>query len=387
MTTPITVSKLARNDCAAPEIEAPASQPDASPAVLIRGLRKSYGPVLAVDGISLDIARGEFFSLLGPSGCGKTSLLRIIGGFEDLDDGQVLLDGRDTHGVPAYARNTNMIFQNLALFPHMTVFENIAFGLRRKKVARDEIDRRVHEAVDLVRLKGMESRLPDQLSGGQRQRVAMARALVNRPSVLLLDEPLGALDLQLRLKMQEELRVLHRALGNTFIFVTHDQGEAMAMSDRIAIMNQGRIQQVGSPREIYENPHNRFVAAFVGHTNLLEGKVSDLDAQGGALVECHNTVIPCRTRATLTKGQSVTVALRYENVVIAPPGYDGGGPTVTGEVIDRTYLGGSLRLKVQCPDRLTLTADMVDIAASQTIAIGDTIRLTFAANSAVALSA
>ncbi len=382
----MTVSELVRDDGVGPESEATASQSDVSPAISIRNLRKNYGLVVAVDGISLDIAHGEFFSLLGPSGCGKTSLLRIIGGFEDLDDGQVLLDGRDTTSVPAYARNTNMIFQNLALFPHMTVFENIAFGLRRKNVARDEIERRVHEAVNLVRLKGMEGRTPDRLSGGQRQRVAMARALVNRPSVLLLDEPLGALDLQLRLKMQEELRVLHRALGNTFIFVTHDQGEAMAMSDRIAIMNQGRIQQVGSPREIYENPNNRFVAAFVGHTNLLEGQVGDVNGQGVATVECHRIAIPCRTRAPLAKGQSVTVALRYENVVIAPPGHDGGQPLVTGQVIDRTYLGGSLRLKVQCPDGLTLTADMVDIAVSRTIAMGDTIRLTFAANSAIALS-
>ena len=211
------------------------------PAVDIRSVRKNYGRVTALDGVTLTIRRGEFFSLLGPSGCGKTTLLRIIGGFEDLNEGQVLIDGKDCGSSLPYARNTNMIFQHLALFPHMNVFENVAFGLRRKNVPKPQIIERVRSVLALIRLEEYGQRMIDQLSGGQKQRVAMARALVNDPAVLLLDEPLGALDLQLRLQMQDELRRLQRSLGNTFIYVTHDQGEAMTMSDRIAVMNGGQI--------------------------------------------------------------------------------------------------------------------------------------------------
>lgn len=356
------------------------------PAVTIRGLSKRYGDVPAVSGVDLVIERGEFFSLLGPSGCGKTSLLRIIGGFESLDSGQVLLDGRDVSTVPAYARNTNMIFQNLALFPHMTVLENIAFGLRRKGVGREELGRRVDEAISLVRLQGYQSRMPDQLSGGQRQRVAMARALVNQPSVLLLDEPLGALDLQLRLKMQEDLRSLQRTLGNTFIFVTHDQGEAMAMSDRIAIMNQGRIQQVGTPEEIYENPKNRFVAEFVGHTNLLDGTVRDSSAHGRVNVECRGTIIPCRTEADLAEGQPAVVALRYEKLDLAPDDECSSHPVIFAVVSDRTYLGGAVRLHARAANGLTLTGDITDTARVRNIVVGDSVRLTFAADAAVAVA-
>src|SRR5262249_15458576 len=224
------------------------------PAVEIRSVRKVFGSVVALDNVSVSIRRGEFFSLLGPSGCGKTTLLRIIGGFDELSCGTVLIDGRDCGFMPPYARSTNMIFQHLALFPHMNVFENLAFGLRRKRVDKASILARVTAALALVRLEGYGRRMIDQLSGGQKQRVAMARALVNDPSVLLLDEPLGALDLQLRLQMQDELRRLHRSLGNTFIYVTHDQSEAMTMSDRIAVMNGGRIQQIGTPEDIYERP-------------------------------------------------------------------------------------------------------------------------------------
>ncbi|MDI3470565.1 MAG: spermidine/putrescine import ABC transporter ATP-binding protein PotA [Pseudolabrys sp.] len=356
------------------------------PAVTIRGLSKRYGDVPAVSDVNLVIERGEFFSLLGPSGCGKTSLLRIIGGFESLDSGQVLLDGRDVSTVPAYARNTNMIFQNLALFPHMTVLENIAFGLRRKGVGREELGRRVDEAISLVRLQGYQSRMPDQLSGGQRQRVAMARALVNQPSVLLLDEPLGALDLQLRLKMQEDLRSLQRTLGNTFIFVTHDQGEAMAMSDRIAIMNQGRIQQVGTPEEIYENPKNRFVAEFVGHTNLLDGTVRDSSAHGRVNVECRGTIIPCRTETDLADGQPAVVALRYEKLDLAPDNECSSHPVIFAVVSDRTYLGGAVRLHARAANGLTLTGDITDTARVRNIAVGDSVRLTFAADAAVAVA-
>ena len=353
--------------------------------VSIRNIRKSYGAVVAVDDVTLTIRRGEFFSLLGPSGCGKTSLLRIIGGFEDFDSGQLLLNGCDMHGVPPYARSTNMIFQNLALFPHMNVFENVAFGLRRKKVPHRDIVTRIDDVLRLVRLQEFEKRMPDQLSGGQRQRVAMARALVNRPSVLLLDEPLGALDLQLRINMQEELRRLHRALDNTFIFVTHDQGEAMSMSDRIAIMNSGKVQQIGSPEDIYENPKNRFVAAFVGHTNLLDGIVVDVEAGGSTVVQSYGMTIPCRCAPNLVKGQRVTIALRYEKVGLARSIESSPQTTVTGAVIDRTYLGSAVRIVSRIGDGLNLTADIADTAQVRDVTIGDTVQLSFACDSAVAV--
>jgi spermidine/putrescine transport system ATP-binding protein len=355
-------------------------------AVSIRSVRKNYGSVLALDDVDLEIGRGEFFSLLGPSGCGKTTLLRIIGGFEHLDSGQVLLDGADCGSVPAYRRNTNMIFQNLALFPHMNVFENVAFGLRRKRVPNDEIKRRVHEAVALVRLDGLELRAPDQLSGGQRQRVAMARAIVNNPSVLLLDEPLGSLDLQLRLRMQEELRRLHQALGNTFIFVTHDQGEAMTMSDRIAIMDRGRIQQVGTPEDIYESPRTRFVAAFVGHTNLIDGEIESVRAPGCFVVTCGSVRIPCRGATSLAKGQKVTVALRYEKLRLSAPTQDSQRPIFTARVTERIYMGTAIRFLTQVSDTMMLTADISDVAQARRITVGDDILITFSEESAVALA-
>jgi spermidine/putrescine transport system ATP-binding protein len=374
----------AEDQAAEPKDRSAAHEDSATPAVVIRAVHKKYGTVVAIDGVDLSIRRGEFFSLLGPSGCGKTSLLRIIGGLEDLDSGQLLLDGQDVDGVPAYARHTNMIFQNLALFPHMNVFDNVAFGLRRKGVAREEIGPRVTEALRLVRLEGYGSRMTDQLSGGQRQRVAMARALINQPSVLLLDEPLGALDLQLRLQMQEELRRLHRTLGNTFVFVTHDQGEAMVMSDRIAVMEKGHILQVGTPKEIYESPRTRFVAFFIGHTNLLEGRVTEVNGQR-AVVECGGLAIPCRAGSGIVPGRSAAIALRYEKVGLAQPGIDGRQPVISGRVIDRSYLGGAVRLKMQIADGLTLTADLADLGQSQSIDINDSVRMTFAPESAIAV--
>jgi spermidine/putrescine transport system ATP-binding protein len=363
---------------------APLSQGAAEMAVDIQAVRKCYGPVVAVDDVDLAIRRGEFFSLLGPSGCGKTSLLRMIGGFESIDGGQILLDGEDISSVPAYARNTNMIFQNLALFPHMTVLENVAFGLRRKRVPRAEIGPRVDAALRLVQLETLGNRLPDQLSGGQRQRVAMARALINRPSVLLLDEPLGALDLQLRIAMQEELRRLHRALGNTFIFVTHDQGEAMSMSDRIAIMNRGRIQQIGTPEEIYESPTNRFVAAFVGHTNLLEGVVTGLESGVRVVLDCAGLSIPCRSARRMEIGQKATAALRYEKVSVASESSPE-AVRLDGVVTDRTYLGNAVRLTCQLGDRLALTAEIPDVASVRGLNAGDRVGLAFRVDAAVAV--
>ena len=240
------------------------------PDVRLSGLRKAYGDVVAVAGIDLEVRRGEFFTLLGPSGSGKTTTLRLIAGFEDPDAGTVELAGRDVRGLPPYDREVNTVFQDYALFPHMTVGENVEYGMRVRRVARDERARRAAEALEMVRLPGFEPRKPSELSGGQRQRVALARAIVNRPRVLLLDEPLGALDLKLREQMQVELKGIQGDVGITFIYVTHDQDEALTMSDRIAVFNEGRVEQVGSPAEVYEQPATRFVTGFVGVSNMLE---------------------------------------------------------------------------------------------------------------------
>jgi putative spermidine/putrescine transport system ATP-binding protein len=243
---------------------------DDAPAIRLVGLRKSYGQVAAVAGVDLDIAESEFFTMLGPSGSGKTTLLRLIAGFERPDAGSVELGGRDVTRVPPYARNVNTVFQDYALFPHMTVLENVAYGLRVRRVPGAERRRRAEAALEMVRLPGLGGRKPVQLSGGQRQRVALARAIVNEPAVLLLDEPLGALDLKLRQEMQLELKRIQREVRITFIYVTHDQEEALTMSDRLAVFNQGRIEQLGTPAEVYERPASEFVAGFVGVSNLLE---------------------------------------------------------------------------------------------------------------------
>jgi putative spermidine/putrescine transport system ATP-binding protein len=238
--------------------------------VQVRDLRKSFGDVAAVDGVDLTIARGEFFSLLGPSGSGKTTMLRLIAGFERADAGTIELGGRDVAGLPPFERDVNTVFQDYALFPHMNVAENVEYGLRVKRVAKAERRRRALEALRLVKLEGFERRRPGQLSGGQRQRVALARAIVNNPRVLLLDEPLGALDLKLRQQLQIELKQLQQELGMTFVYVTHDQEEALTMSDRIAVFNAGRIEQIGSPADVYEHPATEFVAGFIGASNVIE---------------------------------------------------------------------------------------------------------------------
>ena len=242
----------------------------APPDVRLVGLRKAYGDVVAVAGIDLEIARGEFFTLLGPSGSGKTTTLRMIAGFEEPDSGRVELAGRNVAGLPPYDREVNTVFQDYALFPHMTVAENVEYGMRVQKVAREERRRRAAQSLEMVRLPGFEPRKPSELSGGQRQRVALARAIVNHPQVLLLDEPLGALDLKLREQMQVELKGIQDEVGITFIYVTHDQDEALTMSNRIAVFNEGRIEQVGTPAEVYERPATRFVTGFVGVSNVLE---------------------------------------------------------------------------------------------------------------------
>lgn len=287
--------------------------------VKLLNITKQFGVVTAVQDLTLDIAHGEFFSLLGPSGCGKTTTLRMIAGFEQPTVGEIMIKGQPVAGIPAYKRPVNTVFQNYALFPHMTVAENIAFGLQMKKVPKAEIKQRVDEALELVQLPHMGDRTPKQLSGGQQQRVALARALINRPQVLLLDEPLGALDLKLRKTMQLELKHIQGEIGITFIYVTHDQEEALTMSDRIAVMDLGLVQQVGTPRDIYEHPQNRFVADFIGETNFLTGTVKTLDDFVSIEV---NDVFMAGTAdgRDLQPGQAISLAIRPEKINLYPRG-------------------------------------------------------------------
>ena len=280
-------------------------------AVELENITKHFGEVVAVNNITLKIRDGEFFSLLGPSGCGKTTTLRVIAGLETPDEGVVKLYGKDVTAVPTHKRGIGMVFQTLALFPHMNVYENIAFGLRLRGFSEDEIRKRVKEMLEIVRLPGYENRRVDQLSGGQRQRIALARALVIEPKVLLLDEPLGALDLKIRQQMMVELKRIHLEVGTTFIYVTHDQSEAMTMSDRIAVMRNGVIQQVGEPMEIYQRPKNRFVASFIGEAiNFLEGTYKE-----GDIVESKYGELKVMS-SNLPSGKEVLIAIRPEQIVI-----------------------------------------------------------------------
>jgi ABC-type Fe3+/spermidine/putrescine transport system ATPase subunit len=353
-------------------------------AVAARGITKRFGNTLALDATTLDIRRGEFFSLLGPSGCGKTTLLRIIGGFETPTAGDLLIGGRSALADPPYRRRTNMIFQHMALFPHLTVAENIAFGLEMKKWKRPAIRKKVEQALELVRLPDYGNRRVEALSGGQRQRIAMARALVNEPEVLLLDEPLAALDLQLRLHMQVELRRLHRATGSTFVFVTHDQGEAMSMSDRIAVMSAGQILQIGTPEEIYERPGRRFVAEFIGHSNFLTGRIAE--SRRGVIVD--GLCIPCRVPDGLVVGKEVAVALRYEKVELvarSPEPAGIGADKLSGSVMAKTYMGSAIRFEISMQDRLTMIADVANTGLGHQFATGDRVWLRWAPEAATVL--
>jgi spermidine/putrescine transport system ATP-binding protein len=307
---------------------------------------------LAVDHIDLEVRDGEFFSLLGPSGCGKTTTLRMIGGFEQPTEGRIELQGEDVTWLPAYKRNVNTVFQNYALFPHLTIFENVAFGLRRKKVADAELKKRVTEILELVELPGYERRKPSQISGGQAQRVALARALVNRPAVLLLDEPLGALDLKLRKQMQVELKRIQQEVGITFIYVTHDQEEAMTMSDRIAVMNGGRYEQLGDPEALYERPKTRFVAGFLGVSNLLPATREGTGDGYAAFRLADGSAV--RVPASLVEGRGASVALgvRPEKLRMFEPAKDvpTGLNRVPGTVSHASYLGVSTQYIVTLAD-------------------------------------
>jgi len=331
--------------------------------VRLVNVTKKFGEAIAVDAITLDVSDGEFFTLLGPSGCGKTTTLRMIGGFEQPTSGLIELKGADVTFLPAHERDVNTVFQSYALFPHLSIYENVAFGLRRSGVKGDEIKGRVGEAMELVQLVGFEKRMPAQLSGGQAQRVALARALVNEPAVLLLDEPLGALDLKLRKQMGIELKRIQREVGITFIYVTHDQEEAMTMSDRIAVMNKGRYEQLAGPETLYERPATRFVAGFVGASNLLEGKIG---SEGDFWTVMLNSGAMVRAPKTLGDiGSSGAIGVRPEKLTLLEPGQESKGNALEGTVVDTSYLGvitqyvvegkGGLRLLVseQNRDRTT----------------------------------
>lgn len=313
--------------------------------VAFEGVTKQYGDVRAVDSVDLDIREGEFFALLGPSGCGKTTLMRMLAGFEEPSEGRILLDGEDVAGLPPHRRPVNMMFQSYALFPHMTVERNIAFGLRQDGIPREEISRRVDHVLSLVQLEGFRSRKPHQLSGGQRQRAALARSVVKEPRVLLLDEPLGALDKKLRQETQIELVNIQESLGITFMVVTHDQEEAMTVADRIAVMDHGLIVQVATPAEIYEAPNSRYVAEFIGEANLLEGRLVRLEETGGAesvaVVDWKGMEIRCLCAAPdIRPGTEVCVSLRPEKVRLSTrPDRPDGPNALRGTVEDILYVG------------------------------------------------
>ncbi|MCI0347689.1 MAG: ABC transporter ATP-binding protein [Chloroflexi bacterium] len=308
------------------------------------------GAIVAVAGIDLEVLDGEFFSLLGPSGCGKTTTLRMIGGFEAPTSGLIELQGQDVTWLPPYRRNVNTVFQNYALFPHLTIFENVAFGLRRRGVPEAEVKQRVRDMLELVELPGFEKRKPGQISGGQAQRVALARALVNRPAVLLLDEPLGALDLKLRRQMQVELKRIQQEVGITFIYVTHDQEEAMTMSDRIAVMNHGRYEQLGDPEELYERPATRFVAGFLGVSNLLAAQRDGVE-NGYAVLRFPDDTAVRVPRAAVDGKDAVMVGVRPEKLRLHAAGADvpAGLNSMAGTVRDASYLGVSTSYIVESP--------------------------------------
>ena len=319
----------------------------------LRDVSRSFGEVVAVDRVSLGIQQGEFFALLGPSGSGKTTTLRILAGFERPTSGDVFLRGKRVNDVPPYRRETNLVFQQLALFPHMDVYDNIAFGLRVKRRSAPEIGERVVRMLELVDLAGYERRRIHQLSGGQQQRVAIARALVNDPAVLLLDEPLGSLDLKLRLQMQRELKSMQRRSGTTFVYVTHDQGEALAMADRVAVMSDGRIAQIGSPEHIYSRPSTRFVAHFIGDTNILSATVASIDADGMVVVDA-NGLRFLAAGTDVRPGDTRHVSIRPEKIRIhgAASTHGAGHPGIVSEAI---FLGPVTRYEVTVAGDIHLT--------------------------------
>lgn len=321
---------------------------DATYAVRLTGVSKRFADTYAVHDLDLDIEAGLFFSLLGPSGCGKTTSLRMIGGFTDPTEGSVLLAGEDVTALPPDKRNVNTVFQSYALFDHLSVHDNVAFGLKRRGVDKAEIRRRVGEMLDLVMLQGHAARKPHTLSGGQRQRVALARALVNRPAVLLLDEPLAALDLKLRRQMQVELKQIQREVGITFVFVTHDQDEALTMSDRICVMNEGHVEQCGTPEDVYEHPSGRFVASFMGTSNLMTGTY-----RAGEVALDQGPTLPVGHRAGIADGTAVSVSVRPEKVWLSD--FEPGMSVLNGVIRNTVYSGPTTTYLIELAPGVTLS--------------------------------
>jgi putrescine transport system ATP-binding protein len=349
-------------------ITEPSAEPADMPLLRIDAVTKQFGSFVAVDRLSLDIAAGEFFALLGPSGCGKTTLLRMLAGFEVPDAGRILLNGADVAAVLPHQRPVNMMFQNYALFPHLSVGDNIAFGLKRAGMPRSEINARVAEMIALVKLEGLAKRRPDQLSGGQKQRVALARSLARRPKVLLLDEPLAALDKKLREQTQLELMELQRRLGTTFIIVTHDQEEAMTMADRIGVMDAGRLEQVATPRQLYEAPSSRWIAEFVGDINMIEGQIeSRSDHRWIIATRAAGTVVAAAPRQPTEKA-AICVAIRPEKVKLSRRGpasdtvNTGALNRLEGTVTDVSYLGGHTIYQIKLDAGAVLRASLANTA-------------------------
>ncbi|KAA9385969.1 ABC transporter ATP-binding protein [Neorhizobium galegae] len=371
----------------------PWTDPSAVPFIRFENITKRFGDFTAVDNLTLDIYEREFFSLLGPSGCGKTTLMRMLAGFEEPTEGRILLQGKDISGVPPYRRPTNMMFQSYALFPHMTVEKNIAFGLEQDNLPKGEIATRVEEMLKLVKLEQFAKRKPNQLSGGQRQRVALARSLAKRPKVLLLDEPLGALDKKLREETQFELMDLQTKLGLTFLIVTHDQEEAMTVSDRIAVMDKGLIMQVATPAEIYEAPNSRYVADFIGDINILEGTVASTDsalgAPGTVRIDCDGIAVSVEQECQAVVGDKVAFAVRPEKVRISPD-----QPAVTsvnavyGEVWDIGYLGDFSVFLVKLADGRVVRAAQANVSrlVDRPITFGDMVWLTWPLDAGLVLT-
>ena len=354
-------------------------------AIELKSVGKSFKDYVAVRQVSLKVRRGEFFSLLGPSGCGKTTCLRMIAGFEHPDEGEIHLDGRLANGMPAAARDVNMVFQNYALFPHMSVFENVAFGLRMQNTTSDELGARVAQALSLVRMDGLDARYPGQLSGGQQQRVALARALVTRPSVVLLDEPLGALDLKLRKEMQLELKSIQRELGMTFLYVTHDQEEALVLSDRIAVMHQGEIQQVGTPDEIYERPANRFVAEFIGETNFLDGRIARAN-EGHVVIRVGAMEVQAHGGGDREhqSGSPVVLAIRPEKISLGREPMQSHANSCRGQIENAVYLGMDTQFTVRTDEGLHLKARLQN-ASPADFGPGETVHAGWSAESTIIL--
>lgn len=372
---------------------APWTEPNAIPFIRFENITKKYGNFTAVENLNLDIYEREFFSLLGPSGCGKTTLMRMLAGFEEPTEGRILLQGKDISGVPPYRRPTNMMFQSYALFPHMTVEKNIAFGLEQDKLTKGEIDTRVQEMLKLVKLEEFAKRKPGQLSGGQRQRVALARSLAKRPKVLLLDEPLGALDRKLREETQFELMDIQQTLGLTFLIVTHDQEEAMTVSDRIAVMDKGVIVQVDTPAAVYEAPNSRYVADFIGDINIMEGTVVSASERQGphaaVTLDCDGVTVAVEQDCNASAGERVAFAIRPEKVRIsADQPADTTVNAVYGEVWDIGYLGDFSVFLVSLPDGRIVRAAQANVfrLVDRPITFGDMVWLNWPRDAGLVLT-